>query len=63
MRRIPENVAIKSMNDGIFCADQTRGVFSNSVEHRLKISGRTGNRAQDLARGVLPQLSVSEFTL
>jgi hypothetical protein len=60
---IPENVAIKPMNDGIMRANQTRGVFGHSVKYRLKIIGRTGNRAQDLARGIFSQLAFSEFTL
>jgi hypothetical protein len=32
---IPENIAIKPVNDGIVRADQTGSVLSDSVKYRL----------------------------
>jgi hypothetical protein len=37
--------------------------LNDGIEHRLKVPRRAGNHAQNLARGVLPQLTLSEFAL
>jgi hypothetical protein len=42
---------------------QPRCILNDGIEHWLNVRRRAGNHAQDLARGVLPQLTLGEFTL
>ena len=42
-----ELVAINAMNHGVSCIAQPRGIFGNNIEHRLNISRRASNHAEN----------------
>ncbi len=57
----PKDVAINAVDDSIVCLTQPCGTLSDTVKHRLEISGRAGDHSQDFARSGLLFLSLSNF--
>jgi hypothetical protein len=63
MGRIAENVAIEPVNYGILRANQTCGIFSDSVKHWLHVCGGVSDNPQNLAGGGLLFQRFHELTV
>jgi hypothetical protein len=61
MSCIPKSVTVQSVYDGVLRADQTGSIFGNRVEDRPQVFGRTSNKPQHLARGILPLQRLREL--
>ncbi len=57
----PNHGTIKAADNSIVCLTKPCGTLSDTVKHRLEISGRAGDHSQDFARSGLLFLSLSNF--
>ncbi len=57
----PKDVTINAVDGCIGCPAKPCGSLGNGIQHRLDISRRAGNDAQDLARRSLLLLGFAEF--
>ena len=58
-----EHVAVNQAHCSVLRVTETCGAFHDFVEHRLKLSRRTGDHPQDIAGRQLPRERLVESTL